>query len=244
MDVVVSLDEKSLYELILSDDLTYERLIINIIKEQKLDPWDIDLEKLANRYLEVLKTLKKINFRVSGKFLVAAAILLRMKSDALTKQESEQEPISVSPLDRETLKMIKQKFGFIPYDQIFIPKVPLPKKRGITIEDLFQALHSAMEIKEKKDVRKSKMRTSFNMEIKKVNMLSLIKKVYEKIVSIFKKEKKEKISFNRLIKNYTREEIIWTILPLLHLANQHKVGLEQKEQFGDIFITRGVKYEE
>ena len=39
-------------------------------------------------------------------------------------------------------------------------------------------------------------------------------------------------------------DTIWTIIPLLHLATNGHIGLEQEKEFEDIKIIKGYKYGE
>lgn len=239
------LDETTLYELILSDDLTYEGIIREIIKEQNMDPWNIDIGVLTAKYLDFIKQLKKIDFRISGKILLTAAILLKMKSDLLLlKKEKEKAPVEegVSPWDKETIKRIREQFGLVKMDEIFAPRLPLPRKRGLTIDDLINALSQAMDVKYKRDVRfAERHKAKLKLKVRKVDILSKIKELYNRITNFF--AKKERVEFKELIPSQDKEDIIWTFIPLLHLANSGKVGLEQEEEFGDIHIIKGCAFE-
>ncbi|MCW1309082.1 MAG: segregation/condensation protein A, partial [Candidatus Nanoarchaeia archaeon] len=79
--------EDKILQLILSNELTWEGLIREIVKKENMNPWDIDIVTLSSKYIDVLKELKKIDFKISGKFLLTAAILLRMKSEFLFNEE-------------------------------------------------------------------------------------------------------------------------------------------------------------
>ena len=69
------------------DDLRWQTIIYEMIRTGKVDPWDIDVSQFAQEYLKIIGTLKELNFRISGKVVLTAAILLRMKTDRLGLQE-------------------------------------------------------------------------------------------------------------------------------------------------------------
>ena len=49
-------------------------------------------------------------------------------------------------------------------------------------------------------------------------------------------DKKGLVTFSSLLKEKTRNEIIFTLLPLLHLAQDEKITIFQEKFFGEIFI--------
>ena len=78
--------QEQVYDLLISRELSWQAIIYDLIRTEQLNPWDIDLAILANKYLETIQRLEELeegNFHVSSKVLLAAAILLRMKSEIL-----------------------------------------------------------------------------------------------------------------------------------------------------------------
>jgi len=71
---------------------------------------------------------------------------------------------------------------------------------------------------------------------KKRDITEIIRDVYTRIMSFFSINKQKKLTFSQLVPSNTKEDKIYTFIPLLHLTNQRKVNLEQKEHFGEIEI--------
>ena len=63
--------------------MSWQQIILDLIKSDQLDPWDIDLVILTKKYLEKIHELEESNIYISSKILLAAAILLRVKSEIL-----------------------------------------------------------------------------------------------------------------------------------------------------------------
>lgn len=79
-------------------------LLLEIIKQNKEEIWEISLSRITRQYLEYLETWKALEIEVAGEFLVMAATLMRIKSQMLlprpsfvTDEEDE------APLTREGL---------------------------------------------------------------------------------------------------------------------------------------------
>ena len=65
--------------LIEKDDVSWQSILNELVRTEKMDPWDIDVSHLTHKYIETVKNLKKADFRLSGKVLLAAAMFLKIK---------------------------------------------------------------------------------------------------------------------------------------------------------------------
>ena len=63
-------------------------VLVQLAKEGEIDPWDVDLVEATDAFLE---RLEETDLRTSGRALFYAAVLLRMKSDALLDPEEDDE---------------------------------------------------------------------------------------------------------------------------------------------------------
>jgi len=79
------LSDQQLIDLMVSEP-SWEDVIIKIVAEEQMDPWSIDIIRLANSFLIYLKKIEKLDLRIPARFILIAAILLRMKSDVLTEK--------------------------------------------------------------------------------------------------------------------------------------------------------------
>jgi len=220
------MNEEKLYALILSKELTWEGLIRDIVNSEGMDPWDIDISLLVQKYLEALRKIKQMDLKISGKFLLAAAILLKMKADYLLRKKE------------ETFQEEKKEEVQIKDNYELQPNVPLPKKRKVTIEELISSLRSALVVKERRTIRHKQREVKMKVKIKKIDLGEKIAVLYTRIVSFFKKFKTNEITFSTLTPSRQREDIIWTFVPLIHLANKGKIKLRQDEQFGEIYVRQ------
>jgi len=239
--------QEKIFELLFDkDEITWQSIILNLIKTEQMDPWDIDISLLSQEYLKMLKKLKDLDFRISGKIVLAAAILLRIKSNKLVGED-------ITELDRllagQDLEELQEDFyeelesefqagqaGSIVLDRLLLtPRTPQPRKRKVSVYDLIDALQKALEVKERRVMRS--IPTS-NVEVPKkpVEITSIIREVYEKITNFFFKNNGKKLTFSKLIPSDSKEDKVLTFIPLLHLTQQRKIDLFQKEHFGEIEI--------
>ena len=70
---------------------------------------------------------------------------------------------------------------------------------------------------------------------KPIDISALINEIYGRIKDYFIKN--HTLTFFGFIPSQSKEDKLYTFLPLLYLANQNKISLEQTVPFGDIDIT-------
>ncbi len=227
--------------LLQEDEITWQSIIYDLVKSEEMDPWDIDISLLSKKYMETLKKLKEMNFGISGKVVLASAILLKLKTRRLVEEDLTRFESIINP--PEELEDLYDDIGFEEMEDnkiIVIPKTPQPRRRKVSVNDLVDALQKALEVNKRRVFRHLEdMQSIPEIEVpeKKIDVSEVIKDVYDRVISFFKSGGK-KLTFEEFIKSDRREDKIATFVPLLHLDNQRKINLEQKEHFGEIEIFR------
>lgn len=233
--------EKVIDLIVKKDDVTWKTIILELVNSNRMDPWNINLRLLTKEYLKIIKKLKQHDFRISGKIILAAAMLLKLKSarllegdinelDRLLTSTQEEEENDLGLVD-EVLPNSVQDME--PYK--LIPRTPQPRKRKVSIYDLVDALEKALEVKER---RVMKRMPGLELEIpqKPVDVSILMSHLYDRINHLFAAKKKNKVYFDDLVPSSSKEDKIVTFIPLLHLTNQRRVDLDQEIHFGPIEV--------
>jgi len=220
------------------DEITWQSIIYELIKTGEMDPWNVDISLLTKRYIETVKKLEGFDFRLSGKVLLAAAILLKIKSnrlmgedlahlDSLFSQKDEEDEMFEEPLFSDAPEQTKAEL---------IPRVPQPRKRKVSVYDLVNALEQALHVK-KRRLMANIPPTNVDIPKKTKNITSIITDVYGQIKTFFSKNRKTKLTFSQLIPSDSKEDKVFTFIPLLHLDHQRKIDTYQYQHFGEIGIT-------
>jgi len=226
--------------LIQKDEITWQSLLMDLIKSEQMDPWNIDISILSNRYLETVRKMQEANFFISGKILLACALLLKIKSNKLINEEIYNFDSQLFKQE-ETYEELEDLFEHAPIPNSDKPKLtiktPLPRKRKVTLQDLMKALNKALDVEKRRNVKRELLnRIDVKIPEKKVDISELISNVYNKILDFFKTTKKENLTFSKLVNSDNKEDKMYTFIPLLHLDNQEKVNISQEEPFGEINI--------
>jgi segregation and condensation protein A len=222
------------------DDVTWKTIILELVNSSRMNPWEIDISLLTKEYLKTIKALKKHDFRLSGKMILAAALLLKLKSTQLIEGDineldrlfgslHDQEEDALDMTD-EVLPLSVQNMG----EHQLIPKTPQPRKRKVSIYDLVDALEKALEVKERRIMKKF---PSLDIEIpkKRPDVTILMHHLMDKIMYVFGK-KTDKVFFTDLIPGENREDKVITFIPLLHLDNARRIDITQENHFGPIEV--------
>ncbi|MBU1850498.1 MAG: segregation/condensation protein A [Nanoarchaeota archaeon] len=221
------------------DELTWQTIIYDLVKSESMNPWDINVSLIALKFLERLKQLKNMDFRISGKIVFASALLLKIKSDRLLHEDLVAFDNLMASSEEEMLDVLDELAeGYVdpakPVLPQIHPRVPQPRKRKVSVFDLVEALEQALEVENR---RKQYILPEVRMRVpeKKKDMSLIIKDIYSQIKGYFK-DSRVKLTFSQLIPSDTKEDKVLTFIPLLHLDNQSLVDLSQQEHFGEIFV--------
>jgi len=231
--------EKIFKILYAEDEVTWQRLLYELVKTEQMDPWDINISDLTRTYIDTIKKLEDLDFRVSGKVLLAAAILLKIKSNRLVNEDlSEFDRLLTDPEEELTDELDLEDAPVIREDgekPVLIPRTPQPRKRKVSVFDLVEALEKALEVKKRRVLNSI---PPMNIEVPKKtrDITEIIKDVYGRIKAFFYRNRQESMTFSKLVPSQTKEDKVSTFIPLLHLTNQRKIDIEQQEHFGEINI--------
>jgi segregation and condensation protein A len=226
------------YNLVTGREVSWQAIIYDLINTEQLDPWDINLVILTKKYLEKIRELEEENFFVSSKVLLAASLLLRIKSEILLNEYLKS--LDDILFGKKDTKKIKQEFnvdlGEVP--ELFL-KTPLPRYKKVSLQELMNSLEKAISTENrriKKEIREKEAHYETDIVLPKrtINVREKIRMIYAKVITSFKK-KQMKISYSELTNN-NREEKRACFLPVLHLDNQHKVFLEQEKHLDEVYI--------
>ncbi len=93
-------------------------LLLHLIKENKIDIYDIPIALITQQYLEAISLMQSLNLTVAGDFLVMAATLMQIKSKMLLPSEPDDEtdedgdprrPLVLRLLEYQQFKEVSQR---------------------------------------------------------------------------------------------------------------------------------------
>ena len=237
--------QEQIHDLLFDDRLSWQAIIYDLINSEQLDPWDIDLAVLSNKFLVKVRLLEEANFFISSKVLLAASLLLRLKSEILLNKD-------LPSLDdilygkKEDKKYSQERIELDEDVPELVPRTPLPRFKKVTLQELIQALSHAIST-ESRRIKRVLVLKQHELEAQ-IPFPKRLFNLHEKISSLYSKLKRmfvnsdERVAFSSL-DAVTPEERLITFVSLLHLDNQQKIWLEQDGHFEEIWVLLKEIYE-
>jgi segregation and condensation protein A len=216
-------------------------ILLELAKNGEIDPWNIDIVDVTDKFLKKLEEREQLDLWVSGRTLLYASMLLRMKSEVLVDDEDAEEGAE------EEMEMWSFDFQpeFLQNDPVLRPNVRRVSKRPVTLLELVDELKNAIDRREQSRMRR--IRTEWNRQTTEEALRVVYQEDMEgQIQAVMKKlkkklKKKKRVTFSELVEEKSPTSIVQTYVPLLFLAIRKKIWLEQKELFGEISIKSRVE---
>ena len=200
------------------------RVLTDILELQRISPWELDLAELVNGFIGRLLTEEYIDFRICGRALLSAAILLRLKTEYLLEFGREEE---------EIIRVIEE--------DIFLPPIRPPFRQRIRPTSSAEFVEALRELiyPPKRYLRKRKKSAIIpplipQLDITHVELTKSMKQLYTQLCDTAHDD--TPISFFDYVRRMPIIEIIRIFLSLLYLMSERKVRITQDQQYGDIMI--------
>jgi len=218
-------------------------LLLHLIESAELDITSVSLALVTDQYLERIRVLRDMSAEDISAFLVIAAKLVQIKSEALLprppeREAGEEDPGEALARQLRLYKQFKEVAGWLKerdeqnlrmYLRIAAPpKVESRFEMGdVTLADLVKAAHEAFA----REAKKSELNTVISAPT------VTIREKVRHIASLLGAH--EKTTFTRMIAGAkSRIEVVVTFLALLELVKRYRVNAVQDSLFSDIQIER------
>jgi len=224
-------------------------LLLELIRENKVDIYDIPISEITDQYLERLTQMKELNLVVAGEFMVLAATLIYIKSrmllpDDVEEEEDEEgldprEELIQKLLDYQSFKEAARDLDLLQNDRGKVSRRDFEDYRINTDEDsshfqetitdnLYELIQAFSGILAGQSIE------SFH-EIYEEQVPIEVKIEYVKQILALKDE----VLFTELFdRRRSRNELIATFLALLELIKVKYVRIEQTDHFSTITIKK------
>lgn len=242
-----------------SEQLDGIEILVSMAKSGKIDPWNIDIVDITDKYLTHLVQSKANNLRLTGRTLLFAAILLKLKSNILegidpnefeavqdnNEFEYDDDWEGASELDNEPISTN----NVISIEEVLQRRtsVRLNRNRVVTLKDLIRQLEFYEQLDRKQSLKNSleraKRRVKSYAKLSSDDIINLahdeyiensVKILHENLIKIFEKE--EKIELNTL--TLLGMDKISAYIALLFLAASSDFELVQDEFYSELYVVQ------
>jgi segregation and condensation protein A len=225
-------------------------LLLDLIRKQEIDIYDIPIARITGQYLEYLhRDIERLDTELAGEFLLMAATLIHIKSKMLLppdpalgpeEQEDPREELVQQLLEHEKFKnaaqMLHQKqtvqsaMWSAPALQAFQEPDDEPGL-AVTLYDLVRAFQQVLD--------RAKERPLLAIEGEKVSVAEMMQQLCNRLAS-----GPQPLALQELLSRLrNRESLVATFLALLELVRLQAVLVRQKELFGEIVLYKHKRFD-
>lgn len=224
-------------------------LLLQLIERAELDITAIALAMVTDQYLQYIRQMQEARAEEISAFLVIAAKLIQIKSEALlprppAREAGEEDPAENLARQLRVYKRFKEIANLLEQRdaqglRTYLRLAPPPKVEGrldlsdLTLMDLLEAAQSSfLQEREKQSL-------GTVIAAPKVTIRQKIAYISERL------SKNQQASFKELVGNgHSRLEVVVTFLALLELVKRYRVLARQEALFGEIHIERTEEWNE
>lgn len=218
-------------------------LLLDLIKKNEIDIYDIPIHLLTSEFLDYIETAKSLNLELTSDFALMASTLLEIKSRMLLPKfvEDESEEEVEDPRDELVQKILEYE-KFRELSQILKESAEYEEKAFYKLQEDFSGVESIEFVKNcdlnslvkafKNVVKNAKVETKY------VEYDTFPTKIAEDNMNKKLTRKKNFMFTELLSENYSNSEVVSYFLVVLEYIKISKIYAVQNEMYTDISITR------
>ncbi len=240
-EVNEGVNQDQIHDLLFNREVGWQEIIYDLINTTELDPWNIDIGILVEGFLVKIQEYEEMDFFVSSKVLLAAALLLRIKSELILSKYMRTidnilfgEEEKQAPRELERIELDEEIPGLI-------PRSPMPRFRKVTLNELIESLNKAI-ITENRRIKKAIVdknalrETGISLPKGNFNIKNKLKTIHGKILLYFDaNQSHRKVSYTKIIGDEKQNRAL-SFFPMLQLESNGELWLEQENHFEEIHI--------
>lgn len=218
-------------------------LLLHLIKSNKMDIYDINIELITREYIGYINNNKDLTIDACSEYLVMASELIHLKSKLLLHHEDEddeeyeinnEEELRDRLLEYQKIKDMANDFRVLEERRSYVyTKLPsnlnefreeAKLNTDITLNDLLNAFEEFLKRqKSKKPSVTTVTKKEFSVEERNNSIRKIIKD-------------RGKINFLDLFDDISKPYVIITFLSILDLSKKSEIIITQDKNFGEIYL--------
>ncbi len=237
-------------------------ILVSLAKQGKINPWNVDIVEVTDKYLMHLFQSKAQNLRLTGRTLLFAAILLKLKSNVLEGLDIlDFEPPQEDAFNYDDEMPLDYEEEYIPTNNVISidevlqrrTSVRLNHNRVVTLRDLIRQLEFYEMLDKKQSLKnaheRAKRRVQNYAKLSPDDIINLahdeyieqgVQRLRANLSEILSRQ--DRIELNEL--TLLGMDKISAYVSLLFLTVDSDYDLEQDEFYSDLYVIRRPKQEE
>jgi len=227
-------------------------LLLHLIKEQKLDIYDIPIAQVTRQYMDYLEMLQELNLDLAGEYLVMAAELARIKSKILLPAPEVGDEFDAGGGEDPRAELMRRLQEYQRYrDAAFELRLKEHDRQQVFVRGGQIEIEESSEDKEsvsasvfdllkayQKILNTKSFEKDYEIEINEMSVTDQIQHIMEILNS------SESVTFESLFTVLnTRQEVVVTFLAILELMRLKLLRVQQVRHFETIRIYKSADQE-
>ncbi len=234
-------------------------ILVSLAKQGKINPWNVDIVEVTDKYLMHLFQSKAQNLRLTGRTLLFAAILLKLKSNVLEGLDIlDFEPPQEDVFNYDDEMPLDYEEDYIPTNNVISidevlqrrTSVRLNHNRVVTLRDLIRQLEFYEMLDKKQSLKnaheRAKRRVQNYAKLSPDDIINLahdeyieqgVQRLRANLTEILSRQ--DRIELNEL--TLLGMDKISAYVSLLFLTVDSDYDLEQDEFYSDLYVVRRPK---
>ena len=232
-------------------------ILYNMAKSGKIDPWNIDLADLADKYLLEVAKLKTVNLKHTGRTILFLSVLLKLKSNVLEGIDVEQ----IIPEEENSEEFYEDNFepeyeeepinrnNVISIDEVLQRRTSIRQNRNrvVTLKDLvrqlefYEQMEKKRELKNKLEQQRKRIRSYARFSSRDIADMynedyikSAIPKMKENLDRIFEQETKVELETLTLL-GFAKTT---AYLALLFIVANYDYDISQENFYDKLYVEK------
>jgi segregation and condensation protein A len=226
-------------------------LLLHLIREHRVDIFDIPIALIVEKYLEYLVRMRELNLDIAGEFLVMASTLAHLKSRMLLPRQdvapTEAGEAAVEETGDPRAELVRRLLEYQKYKDaaeqlakqdllgrdVFTRNVPM-EEVPIPEEEVGLQEFSVLKLIEALDRVLERLTPKLQHEVvrEKVSLTEAIRRLVERLRA------QGACSFESLFdEQRTRQELVITFLAILEMVKRRLLKVSQEAPLADIMLT-------
>src|SRR5262245_13388683 len=224
-------------------------LLLDMIRRQKIDIYDIPIAKITEQYLEYLHLMQELNIDVASEFLLIAAQLIYIKSRMLLPPDPDATPEEAEDPRAELVRRLLEYEKFknaaqMLYQREMIENAswsnpgPLPVEEADLEPEMSVGLYDLV-LAFREILKRAEEKPTMDVSREEFSIEQMMGFLFENIAAA-----RGKITLTELLpKIGSRRGLITAFLAMLELTRLHAIYLMQEKAFGEITAQANPNYE-
>lgn len=219
-------------------------LLLHLIKEKKMDIYEVNISEIIDEYIKFIKSLESKNIDIASEYLVMSSELIHLKSKKLlNKEEVEEDDFNINSEEELKQKLIEyQKYKDLTsnFQDLEEKRNEIFTKYPENINNFKDDKGNIMEHQDVNDLIEAFI--NFQERLKYIKPLNT--KITKKELSVEKRinevrkiiKNKKRVNFFDLFDIINKDYLIVTFLSILEMSKNKEITINQKNDFDEILI--------